>query len=630
MKKTRTHGTWASDLSASRIARGGVRLDGVRANGAAEVVWWEGRPLEGGRGALVARADGVTRDLVGNQVNVRSRAHEYNGGAWTVLHDGVIAYVEATDQHVHLISGDDDRQLTDHDDDTRFGDLVDGGTVIFAVREQHGTGAVEPVNDLVAIDRSTGQIEIIASGRDFYSSPRPHPSQPMLAYLCWDHPNMPWDDTELRLVDWSAGVEPENDRAVLVGASTQQPLWHRDELIAISDPDGWWVPVRVDLAGGAQPLLRGLHEVGVPPWAFGMSSMAIVSDRLVVVEQHDGVGRLNLVEDGDLVPIPTDFTEFGPLAVDGDHLLVVAAQPTVPDQVVRIALDGSTEVLRAATAPLSAADISHPIHLKIGDGPTAPRALYYPPASSTHDGPPGDAPPLLLLSHGGPTGAARAGFNASVQFWTNRGFAVVDVNYRGSTGYGRAMRDALAGQWGVADVQDCIDTARSLVADGLADGDRLFIKGGSAGGYTTLCALTFHDVFAAGASRYGIGDLATLARDTHKFESRYLDGLVGRWPEDADVYTARSPINFTELLATPMLILQGGIDPVVPPNQAEAMVEALDRASVMHAYLLFPEESHGFKQADNIEAALEAEYVFFCRVAEMEPHGGGTLDISHG
>ena len=628
MKSPRSYGEWPSDLTAASIATAGVRLSGVKGRQNA-VVWWEGRPTEGGRGILVERRDGEVRDLLGPDANVRSRVHEYDGGSWTVLSDGVIAYVEAVDQHVHLVDADGDRVLTSHDDDTRFGDLVDAGASILAVRERHGI-ADEPVNDLVAIDRATGDVTVVASGHDFYSSPRPNDALGVVAYLAWDHPRMPWDDTELHLVGWRHGETPTDDRVVLSGVSTQQPLWRGDDLLAISDPDGWWLPVEVALDGsGCRTLVDGEHEVGLPPWVFGMCSMALVGEQLVVVEQRDGVAHLSLVEDRRLRALDVPFTEFGPIAVDGDRLLAVAWQAVVPQEIVSIGLDGSVEVVRDATGRLDPADVSVPTHVVVGDGPTAARALVYPPTSARFVGPDGAAPPLLILGHGGPTGAARGGFDRSIQFWTQRGFAVADVNYRGSTGYGRVMREALSGVWGIADVEDCIAVARHLVEAGLADADHLFIKGGSAGGYTTLCAVTFHDVFSAGASRYGIGDLEALARDTHKFESRYLDGLIGRWPEDADVYRERSPIHATDRLSTPMLVLQGADDPVVPPNQAESMVEALDARAVPHAYLPFEGESHGFRRAENIEQALEAEYVFFARIMGVEPSSELELEIHH-
>ncbi len=628
MKATRKYGEWPSDLSAASIATASVRLSGVKGRHD-NVVWWEGRPTEGGRGTLVERSENGVRDLLGPDANVRSRVHEYDGGSWNVLDDGTIAYVEATDQHVHLVDADGDRQLTLHHDDTRFGDLVDAGPAILAIRERHGLGN-EPVNDLVAIDRSTGEVAVVASGHDFYSSPRPHPDLGVVAYIAWDHPGMPWDDTELHLVDWTAGSAPSNDRVILTGTSTQQPMWRGDALLAIADPNGWWVPVEVALDGsGCRPLVDGDVEVGLPPWVFGMSSMAMVDGRLMVVEQRDGVAHLCEVRDRTLHRLDVPFTEFGPIAPDGDRLLAVVWEATAPQRIVAIGIDGSTDVLRDAEIDIEVDDISVASHVVVGDGPTAPRALVYLPTSARYEGPADTAPPLLVLGHGGPTGAARGGFDRSIQFWTQRGFAVADVNYRGSTGYGREMREALSGVWGIADVDDCIAVARHLVDDGKVNAEQLFIKGGSAGGYTTLCAVTFHDVFAAGASRYGIGDLEALARDTHKFESRYLDGLIGRWPQDADVYRERSPIHATERLATPMIVLQGGEDPVVPPNQAEAMVDALDQRGVPHAYLLFPNESHGFRRAENIEQALEAEYVFFARVMGADPSSELELDIRH-
>ena len=645
MNQVQPFGSWPSTLSASVVARAGVRLGAIFAQGTT-TWWWEGRPAEAGRGVIVVDGPSGRVDLTPAPANVRSRVHEYDGGSWTVLSDQTVAYVEAVDQHIHLVSPDGTtRQLTSHTDDTRYGNLTDGGEVIFAVRERHSTSAdgqhhAEPVNDLVAIERSSGAVHVVASGHDFFSSPRPHPSAPLVAYICWDHPNMPWDDTELHVVEWSierlGDNAATNDRTIVAGLSTQQPLWRGDDLVVITDPSGWWVPCQVSVDTGAVlPLVDVDAEFGAPPWVFGTSTLVIDGDDLVAIQQVEGLEQLVRISAGEVRDIPSGRIEFGDIALAGPgQIVVAAARFDTTAEVVRIDTAGpdagGETVIRSASTALAPNDVSTPRHIEFGEGNQRAYALFYPPHSAQVVGPEDELPPLLVLSHGGPPAAARAGLNLSIQYWTQRGYGVVDINYRGSTGYGRAFRDALHDMWGIADVDDCIAAAEHLAEVGLVDGDRLLIKGGSAGGYTTLSALTFRDVFRAGASRYGIGDLEMLARDTHKFESRYLDLLVGPYPERADIYRARSPIHHVEQLSTPMIVLQGSIDPVVPPNQAFDMVNALDRQQVPHAFLLFDGESHGFRDADNIVTALEGEYTFFCRVLGIEPSGElGPLEIKH-
>ncbi|NOX30990.1 MAG: S9 family peptidase [Actinobacteria bacterium] len=627
------HGIWPTDLSAAMVAEAGVRIGSAVVAGK-HSYWWEGRPAEGGRGVVVCHDGNTARDLTPANSNVRSRVHEYDGGSWTVLANGAVAFVEAIGQHITIVDTDgSQRRLTTHDGDIRYGDLTDGGDVLFAIRERHTEiTADEAVNDIVAIELDSGALHVVASGHDFFSSPRPRADSDQLAYICWDHPAMPWDNTELHVVNWSAEAGPKNDVAVLTGQAVQQPMWTTDGLVVITDPDGWWVPCSIDLVTGmAIKLLNADIEIGVAPWVFGMSTMAANGSDLFVVTHSDGVEHLCLLSEGALTPVTTARTAFGAISqAAGGGVVCTAASFTSTAEVVVIGADGSENVIRPAPNLLDANSISSPTHISFGEGDSAAHGLFYAPTSTVAEGPIGELPPLLVLSHGGPTGAARPGLDLGIQFWTQRGFAVVDVNYRGSTGYGREFRDALRGKWGLADVEDCIAAAKHLTTAGLVDGERLLIKGGSAGGYTTLCALTFHDTFAAGASRYGIGDLELLARDTHKFESRYLDSVVGPYPAEIERYRDRSPMNFVEQLSTPMIILQGGIDPVVPPNQAHDMVAALDGQKVPHAFLLFPTESHGFREAANITKALVAEHTFFCRVLgiatadELPP-----LDIVH-
>lgn len=623
MRTEKPYGSWPSQLTADVVATAGTRLAGARVDRAGRVLWWEGRPLEGGRGVVVARAaDGVVADVTPQGSNVRSRVHEYDGGSWTVLADSTVAYVDNADQNIWLVpSAGDVRQLTEGDDTVRFGDLTPGSGALFAVRETHG--ADEPSNELVSIDLETGQQTVLASGRDFYSSPRQSPDGTQLAYICWDHPNMPWNSTELHSIDLSTAEL--NDVLLLAGASIQQPTWMGEHLVAISDVSGYWLPYRLDGPGATTPLVDPdtQVELGVPPWVFGMCTLVEDDARLFAVAQIGGLERLVEIVDGELIEVDCDRVAFDSIAAaGGGRVVACAASSSRASEVVLISSEGIVETIVRSDPPIGADDVSVATHVSFASGSRTAHALFYAPKSTVAIAPEGERPPLVVLSHGGPTSSARGGLNLSIQYWTQRGFAVVDVNYGGSTGYGTEFRNALDGQWGVVDVEDCIAAARHLASSGLVDVERWAIKGGSAGGYTTLAALTFHDDFAAGISRYGIGDLETLARDTHKFESRYLDRLIGPYPQRADLYRERSPINSVERLNTPMLILQGDEDPVVPPNQAQAMADALAERGVPHALLMFEGESHGFRRADTIVRSIEAEYVFLCQIFGIEASGG--------
>ncbi len=616
-----------------------------------------------------------------SEADIRTSVHEYGGGAWLPFEaaDGshfVLANC-MSDHRVRLFdaTGEDaPRAVTPEPGiprGLRYADpaLVpaphgnSGGAAVDPisvwVRESHDETGGEPRNELVAI-RLDGTVSVLATGADFYSSPRPAPDGSLLAYLSWDHPNMPWDHTRLHLVDLDDGEPvPGTDRVLCDGPALSQPAWRPDgDLHVVTDVDGWWSIHRVDTeTGAAEPVLGdaaagGEHgrEFGVPAWVFAQANYGwSVDGTLWCTWTSGGVGHLGTIRDGRLEETPSGFTDFGRLAVTGGGSVVtVAAGWTRRAAVVEIAPDGGHRQL-SATEPsvLDGDDVSvaQPFTFE-SDGGRRAHAFFFPPTNATmhtatggdargsadsapaetaEPGSPGELPPLMVLSHGGPTGSARSSVDLGIQYWTTRGIAVVDVNYGGSTGYGTAFRNLLRGQWGVVDTQDCIAAALHLAAAGAVDSQRLVIKGGSAGGYTTLCALTGSDVFAAGISRYGVADLEALARDTHKFEARYLDGLIGAWPEQADLYRERSPIWRTDRLRTPMLVLQGTEDRVVPQSQSEQVVAALADAGVPHAYLLFEGEGHGFRRGPNIVAALEAELSFLGQVLGFEPAG----DIAH-
>jgi dipeptidyl aminopeptidase/acylaminoacyl peptidase len=606
------YGAWPSPISAASIVVGAATITEVVVDG--DDVWWnEVRPSEGGRVALARRrADGTVDEPTPASANVRTRVHEYGGGAWWVR-DGVLVYGELADGQLRRLDADGAITVLTAMPLARFADgrITPDGRWYVCVRETHAPG-VEAVNDLVAVAMDgSGRIEPLAHGADFYAAPRPSPDGTQLAWLQWHHPDMPWDGTELWLARLGDGAAPDARR--LAGGrdeSLLQPEWSpRGDLHVVSDRSEWWNLYRVDVADGAlTPVRTGEFEIGGPHWVFGQSAYAFRSDGSVVVDQ-------------DVLDVISDPTC---IRTRGDRVVVAGASWTRETQVVAIAPDEAVHVVRAPrdlgldpafTPPPET--ITFPVG-DAGDGVVA-HALFYRPAHPVGVAPEGERPPLLVMIHGGPTGAARRSFHLPTRYWTSRGFAVVDVDHRGSTGYGRPYRHALDGGWGITDVEDAVAAAAHLAARGDVDGARLLIRGGSAGGYTALCALTFHDTFRAGASLYGIADLEALVRDTHKFESRYLDRLVGPYPERADLYRERSPIHHTGLLHSPMIVLQGSDDQVVPPNQAEMMVAALRDRGVPYAYLVFTGEGHGFRKAENIVRALEAELSFYTQLFGVTP-----------
>ncbi|UFP94322.1 S9 family peptidase [Gloeobacter morelensis] len=616
------YGSWKSPITADLIVSGTIGLGMVRADGS-DVYWLESRPTEGGRTVLVCMgAGGAIEDVSPSGSNVRSRVHEYGGGAYAVK-DGVVYFVnfpdqvlyrlEQAEQSVAMVSGSSYADLA-IDPHQRY---------LICVREEHREDEV--INALIRIELDTATV--LVSGADFYASPRFSSDGNRLAWLSWNHPNMPWDGTEL----WVADVLADGSvgQPVLVAGGAQesifQPEWSPDgTLHFISDRSGWWNLYAWE-GNEVQALYAREAEFGLPQWVFGVSTYAFISEgRILCTYREKGLTRLGVLDkhSGAFRTIELPYTELsGPAIVPGGAVLV-AASPTEPAAVIRLDLEsGVHRVLRTSShLPVDAGYLCRPESLTFTttDSQIA-YGYYYPPCNQDFIGLPGEKPPLLVKSHGGPTAATSSALNLKIQYWTSRGFAVLDVNYRGSTGYGRAYREQLKGRWGIADVDDCVQGALFLVARGDVDGGRLAIDGSSAGGYTTLCALAFRDVFKAGASYYGVSDLKSLARDTHKFEARYFDGLIGPYPECQALYIARSPIHSLDQLACPVIFLQGLEDRVVPPNQAEAMVEALRIKGLPVAYLAFEGEQHGFRRAENIKRALEAEFYFFARIFGFAP-----------
>jgi dipeptidyl aminopeptidase/acylaminoacyl peptidase len=631
----KAYGTWPSAITAEAVATQGIRLSHVSIDGE-DVYWIEGRPHEGGRNVLVRRSpDGKLEDITPSGFNVRTRVHEYGGGAHLV--SGRLVYASNfTDQRLYRIdttsAGVPPAAITPPGQWFYADATIDiSRRRLISVREDHSDPHREPVNALVSIpiEGAESAGDVLASGFDFYSTPRLSPDASQLAWLAWRHPQMPWDGTELWLADVPEAGALVNQRRVAGGSSESiyQPGWMPDgRLYFVSDRDGWWKlyrvgdssPIPVDVPDGA--------EFGRPQWIFGTASWVPAGDRRMVVS-YTRSGRWYLalldVETRALTALADGLEPREWLAATDTHAVLVAGSTTTADGVVRVELStGHIETLKSSSTvafPATLLSVTESVEFPSTDGRTT-HAFYYPPRNSEYEAFDDERPPLILISHGGPTTATSATLDLRVQFWTSRGFAVADVNYGGSSGFGRAYRQRLTGQWGVLDVDDMVAAARFLVATGKADPNRLAIRGGSAGGYTTLAALTFHsEVFKAGASYYGISDIEVLAQDTHKFESRYLDTLIGPYPAAKDVYYARSPIHFVDRLACSLILFQGLEDKVVPPNQSEMMAAAVRAKGLPVAYLAFDGEQHGFRKATTIVRSLEAELYFYGAVFGFVP-----------
>jgi dipeptidyl aminopeptidase/acylaminoacyl peptidase len=553
--------------------------------------------------------------------------HEYGGGAYTVQR-GTVYFSNFADQRLYRQRRGEMPQPITPEEDTRYADAVvtPDGRFLVCVRERHHPQR-EAINDLVFLPTDgTKPPTVIAAGYNFYSSPRLSPDGQHLAWLCWNHPSMPWDGTELWKAGFGArGVWGEVRR--VAGGKTEsvfQPEWSTtSRLFYVSDRDGWWKLYYDDRRN--QPVVDMEAEFGRPQWVFGERAYAFLPDgRIAATYTRDGFDHLLITDPrGHHRDVELPYTSIAPtMAVWDSRLVLLAAGPAESGAIVALDVDsGATDVLkRGFEADIDPGYVSQPqaISFPTASGETSAHAIFYPPTNKDFSAPAGELPPLIVISHGGPTSQTSPRFSPAIAFWTSRGFGVVDVNYGGSTGYGRAYRERLNGQWGVVDVQDCIAAAKWLAERGEADPNRLAIRGGSAGGYTTLCALVFSDVFRAGASYYGVADLETLETDTHKFESRYSHSLVGPYPERQDLYRERSPIHFADRLSCPVILFQGLEDKVVPPSQAETMAAALDAKGLPYAYLTFEGEQHGFRKAETVQRTLEAELYFYSRVFGFE------------
>lgn len=623
-------GSWASKISAELLTAGNVRLSEARLFDG-KAYWLESRPAEKGRSVLVeCDLSGGTfdsRDLIPMPLSARSKAHEYGGGVYTVG-GGHVYFVLAADQRIYRIApGTDIPEPITPPGPWHYADLQldQRRNRLVCVQEDESKSGREAVARLIAIelDREQGcefgKITVLAEGADFYSNPALSPDGRQLSYLQWHHPDMPWDATELILAELDETGAITKARHIAGGKreSIFQPQWSPSgQLYYVSDKSNWW---NIYLAGSDKPLWDLNAEFATPQWVFGMSTYGFLSDeRIFCTYTQNGRWQLALLDlnTGKPQRLEHNGCDFESISCAGNRALFITSGTADFPTVAMYQADTNrfTTIASSSAAPVDASWLARAQTIDFQDDHRLVHAFYYPPCNPEYTAPAGEKPPLIVFGHGGPTGSASAGLNLKVQYWTSRGFTILDVNYSGSTGYGREYRDRLQDNWGILDVEDVCAGAEYLVQQGLADPERLLIKGGSAGGYTVLAALTFHDTFSAGASHYGIGDLTTLARDTHKFESRYLDKLVGPWPEAEAIYRARSPINHIEQLDCPVIFFQGMEDKVVPPEQAEIMVAALRERGIPVAYITFDDEGHGFRSADSIKMALEGELEFYSRV----------------
>ncbi|HEV3470793.1 MAG TPA: prolyl oligopeptidase family serine peptidase [Pyrinomonadaceae bacterium] len=622
------YGSWKSPITSDLIVSATVGLAQTALDDG-DVYWVELRPSEGGRHCVVRRAaGGANEDVTPAGFNARTRVHEYGGGDF-VARGGTVYFSNFTDQRLYRQDpGSAPRPVTP-EGKFRYSDAVvdERRGLLYAVREDHGAEGREAVNTIVSLSLDGAGNEdggrVLASGGDFYSTPRLSPDGSRLAWLTWDHPNMPWDGTELWVGELDGRGAPRGAARVAGGReeSVFQPEWSPGGVLHfVSDRSNWWNLYRLGAGGAAEPLYEAEAEFGMPQWGFRMSTYSFASeDEIVCAYTRRGTWRLGVLDTRSrrLEQVETPYTDISYVRAAAGRAVFIGGAPNERPVVAGLDLRtrGLSVLRRSSAAVIDAGYVSAPRAVEFPtEGGLTAHAFFYAPRNKDFRAPEGERPPLLVMCHGGPTASTTTALSLKVQYWTSRGVAVLDVNYGGSSGYGREYRQRLNGLWGVVDVDDCVNGARHMAGRGEADAGRCVITGGSAGGYTVLSALTFRDLFKAGASHYGVSDLTVLAEDTHKFESRYLDRLVGPYPERADLYRERSPINHVDRLDCPVIFFQGLEDKVVPPNQAELMVEALRRKRLPVAYVAFPGEQHGFRQAANIKRALDGELYFYSRV----------------
>lgn len=642
-KQVLPYGTWPSSLTAEDVASQSRRLAEPLLCGG-NIYWLEARPQEKGRIQVVAQdANGGVRDLLPEGFSARSRVHEYGGGSYLATSD-TLYFVNNEDQRVYSLAlnaqGQQPVPLTP-EGEQRYADLhLDTRRQrLLAVCEDHSEGHDAVANYLVAIPLDASrETKAIAEGADFYANPRLSPIGNTLSWLTWNHPNMPWDSTQLWLADINDQGELQNTRCVAGAEGNEslfQPQWSPGgELYFVSDRSNWWNIYRLNAATGEpESVTRIDAEFATPQWVFGMSTYGFL-DEHTLLATYTQSGRWHLVtidiQQKTMTPVESSLTQFSALHCQNGEGVLLGASPAQSNEIYRYS-SGSVAPVTQSPAPIAPEHVAQPQSICFVTSESGhAHAFFYAPNNSRYMGPAGDKPPVIAICHGGPTGATETSLNLKIQYWTNRGFAVLDVNYRGSTGYGRDYRRQLYKHWGLRDVDDVCAAVEYATQQGWVHPQQCIIKGSSAGGYTVLAALTFRDTFNAGVSLYGIGDLELLARDTHKFEARYLDSLVGPYPEEKERYQALSPINHVEKLRCPLLVFQGLEDKVVPPNQAEDMVRAVAARKIPVAYVTYPDEAHGFRQANNISHMFAAEHYFYQRIFGLgETPSEPVIDIQN-
>jgi dipeptidyl aminopeptidase/acylaminoacyl peptidase len=631
-------GSWISPIDAATVAAGAAPIAQAVPD-ADDVYWLAGRASENGRTTLLRLRCGEVHEVTPAPFNVRTRVHEYGGGAY-LASNGAVWFSNFADNRLYTAAGDAaPLPMSAENPQHRFADFVldAGKRRLIAVREAHVEGETYPVNTICAVGFD-GVETVLVDGSDFFAAPRISPDGRQLAWMCWDNPRLPWQGTELWLADVGVDGTLENGRLIAGGVDEAicQPEWSPAGVLHfVSDRSGWWN--LYDFADGVVNALCPFEaEFASPHWSFGGAMYGFrANGDIVCTYIQNAVSKLALLPAGAgaLQTIDTPYQEIRDLRVAGDVVTLLGGAPTIAVELVRldIASGARTVLARSITTLPDAAflSVAQNVSYPSANGRTA-HAFYYPPANPDFAPFENELPPLMVIGHGGPTSMATNTLKLATQFWTSRGFAVLDVNYGGSSGFGRAYRDALKGQWGVVDVDDCVAGAAYLVEQGLVDPARLVIRGGSAGGYTVLSALAFHDVFKAGASYYGVSDLAGLDADSHKFESHYTDYLIAPQPQAQALYLERSPIHHADKLKSPMIFFQGLDDKVVPPPQSEVMVDALRRAGVPVAYMTLEGEGHGFRKADSIVRTLEAELYFYLTVFGVTPPPGlPAVDIEN-
>ena len=631
-------GSWKSPITSDLIVSKTIGIGGVIVNGN-NIYWLEKRPQEKGRNLIVGyfsdKSSGINlaggiKDITPPSLSVRSKIHEYGGGAYTV-DNNTIYFSNYKDGRIYQQTINRQPKPLTNKLYQRYADIVvdHWRDRLICVCEDHETENSEAENSLITVNLATGKIAPLIIGEDFYSSPRLSPDGKQLAWLSWNHPHMPWDSTYLWLADLDESGMVGEPKLIAGGEaeSVCEPKWHQDgTLYFSSDRTNWWNLYRTNGDGSVEILHQMAAEFAYPHWVFGLSTYSFISqDLLVCTYSENGSWHLGQIDlrTKQFTEIKTRYTNISDLqATENGFVVFIGGTPTETTSIVKLDLENRTEEILKRAGDLAI----DPDYLSLPEAiafPTAndltAHAWYYPPTNKDYTAPGQELPPLIVKSHGGPTAAASVDLNLRIQYWTSRGFGYLDVNYGGSIGYGRQYRQRLDGKWGIVDVEDCINGAKHLVERNLVDGDRLVITGSSAGGYTTLAALTFRDTFKAGASYYGVSDLEILTKDTHKFESRYLDRLIGKYPEEKATYQKRSPIYHIKQLNCPVIFFQGLKDKVVPPNQAEMMFNAIRDKNLPVAYVTFEQEAHGFRISDNIKKALDSEFYFYAQIFGFEP-----------